>query len=131
MFRHTISIGRIFGIRIDLDYSWFLIVGLLTWVLAANYYPGEFRNWSAAEYWLMGLVTAVMLFVSVLVHEFGHSLGAQRLGMSGPRITLFIFGGVSQIAAEPRRAGAEFAMDVVGPLVRLERAAVFCGVRGM
>ncbi len=128
MFRHTISIGRIFGIRIDLDYSWFLIVGLLTWVLAANYYPGEFKNWSAAEYWLMGLVTAVMLFVSVLIHELGHSLVAQRLGMSVPRITLFIFGGVSQIAAEPRSAGAEFAMAVVGPLVSLALAAVFRGL---
>ncbi|PYU29781.1 MAG: protease [Acidobacteria bacterium] len=128
MFRHTISIGRIFGIRIDLDYSWFLIIGLLTWVLAANYYPGEFKNWSAAEYWLMGLATAVMLFVSVLIHELGHSLVAQRLGMSVPRITLFIFGGVSQIAAEPRSAGAEFAMAVVGPLVSLGLAAVFWGL---
>src|SRR2546428_8916703 len=128
MFRHTISIGRIFGIRIDLDYSWFLIIGLLTWLLAANYYPGEFKNWSAAEYWLMGLATAVMLFVSVLLHELGHSLVAQRLGMPVPRITLFIFGGVSQIAAEPSSAGAEFAMAVVGPLVSLALAAVFWGL---
>jgi Zn-dependent protease/CBS domain-containing protein len=125
MFRHTISLGRIFGIRIDLDYSWFLIVGLLTWVLAANYYPQEFKNWSTAEYWGMGLATAVMLFVSVLIHELGHSLVAQRLGMSVPRITLFIFGGVSQIAAEPPSASAEFAMAIVGPLVSLALAAVF------
>jgi Zn-dependent protease/CBS domain-containing protein len=128
MFRHTISIGRIFGIRIDLDYSWFLIVGLLTWVLATNYYPAEFKNGSAAEYWLMGLVTAVMLFVSVLIHELGHSLVAQRLGMSVPRITLFIFGGVSQIAAEPPSASAEFAIAVVGPLVSLVLAALFRGL---
>ncbi len=125
MFRHTISLGRIFGIRIDLDYSWFLIVGLLTWVLAANYYPAEFRNWTSAEYWGMGLATAVTLFVSVLIHELGHSLVAQRLGMSVPRITLFIFGGVSQIAAEPPSAGAEFAIAVVGPLVSLALAALF------
>src|SRR5437899_6375439 len=110
MFRHTISIGRVFGIRIDLDYSWFLIVGLLTWVLAANYYPGEFKNWSAAEYWLMGLATAVMLFVSVLIHELGHSLVAQRLGMSVPRITLFIVVGVSQVAAASLSARAVLAM---------------------
>jgi len=85
MFRHTISIGRIFGIRIDLDYSWFLIIGLLTWVLAANYYPGEFKNWSAAEYWLMGLATAVMLFVSVLIHELGHSLVCLLYTSPSPR----------------------------------------------
>ncbi|HZP34509.1 MAG TPA: site-2 protease family protein [Candidatus Acidoferrales bacterium] len=125
MFRHTISLGRIFGIRIDLDYSWFLIVGLLTWVLAANYYPQQFKDWSTAEYWGMGLATAVMLFVSVLIHELGHSLVAQHLGMSVPRITLFIFGGVSQIATEPPSAGAEFAMAIVGPLVSLALAAVF------
>src|SRR2546422_10454386 len=121
MFRHTISIGRIFGIRIDLDYSWFLIVGLLTWVLAANYYPGEFKNWSAAEYWLMGLVTAVMLFVSVVIYELGHFLVAPRLGMLVSRITLFFFGGGSQIAAGPRSAGAGFSMAVVGALWCLAR----------
>ena len=125
MFRHTISLGRIFGIRIDLDYSWFLIVGLLTWVLATTYYPQQFRQWSTAEYWGLGLATAVMLFVSVLIHELGHSLVAQHLGMSVPRITLFIFGGVSEIAAEPPSAAAEFAMAIVGPLVSLALAALF------
>jgi Zn-dependent protease/CBS domain-containing protein len=125
MFRHTISLGRIFGIRIDLDYSWFLIVGLLTWVLATTYYPQQFRQWSTAEYWGLGLATAVMLFVSVLIHELGHSLVAQHLGMTVPRITLFIFGGVSEIAAEPPSAAAEFAMAIVGPLVSLALAALF------
>ena len=69
MFRHTVPLGRIFGISIDLDYSWFLVFGLLTWVLAVNYYPAEFKNWSHGEYWLMGALTAIMLFVSVLLHE--------------------------------------------------------------
>ena len=64
MFRHTIRLGRIFGIEIDLDYSWFLVFGLLTWVLAVNYYPAEFKNWRPGEYWLMGALTAIMLFVS-------------------------------------------------------------------
>src|SRR2546428_6405034 len=101
MFRHTISIGRIFGIRIDLDYSWFLIVGLLTWVLAANYYPGEFKNWSAAEYWLMGLVTAVLLFLGGLVYEFGNFLGAPRFGMAGSPLPPFLF-----VGGFPNSAGA-------------------------
>jgi Zn-dependent protease len=125
MFRHTIAIGRVFGISIDLDYSWFLIVGLLTWLLAVSYYPAEFRNWSVGEYWLMGLVTAVMLFVSVLIHELGHSVLAKHFGLSVPRITLFIFGGVSQIAAEPPSAAAEFWIAVVGPLVSFGLAALF------
>jgi Zn-dependent protease/CBS domain-containing protein len=125
MFRHGIPIGRIFGISIDLDYSWFLIIGLLSWLLAVNYYPVEFRNWSTAEYWLMGLVTAVMLFVSVLIHELGHSIVAKHYGLSVPRITLFIFGGVSQIAAEPPSATSEFWIALVGPLVSFGLAALF------
>jgi hypothetical protein len=60
MFRHTIPIGRIFGISVDLDYSWFLLVGLLSWMLAVSDYPSEFHNWSASEYWVMGVVTALL-----------------------------------------------------------------------
>jgi hypothetical protein len=59
MFRHTVPIGRILGIPIDLDYSWFLIAALTTWVLAASYYPAEFKRGTSVEYWLMGAVTAV------------------------------------------------------------------------
>jgi Zn-dependent protease/predicted transcriptional regulator len=125
MFRHTIPIGRIFGITIDLDYSWFLIVGLLAWLLAVSYYPAEFRNWSVGECWVMGVVTAVMLFASVLIHEIGHSVLAKRYGLKVPRITLFIFGGVSQIATEPPSATAEFWIAVVGPLVSFALAAFF------
>jgi Zn-dependent protease len=125
MFRHSIPIGRIFGISIDLDYSWFLIVGLLAWLLAVSYYPAEFHNWSPAEYWLVGTATAVMLFVSVLIHELGHSVVAKGLGLSVPRITLFIFGGVSQIATEPSSAAVEFWVAVVGPLISLALALLF------
>lgn len=125
MFRHTISIGRVFGISIDLDYSWFLLLGLLTWMLAVSYYPSEFRDWSTGEYWFMGLVTALMLFVSVLIHELGHSVVAKRFGLTVPRITLFVFGGVSEIAAEPPSAAAEFWIAVVGPIVSFALAAFF------
>lgn len=125
MSRHAIPIGKIFGISIDLDYSWFLIVGLLAWMLAASYYPAEFKNWSVGEYWLMGIVTAIMLFVSVLIHELGHSIVAQHFGISVSRITLFVFGGVSEIAAEAPAAGIEFWIAVVGPLTSFALAALF------
>lgn len=125
MFRHTIPIGRILGIPIDLDYSWFLIAGLLTWLLAANYYPAEFRGGTSVEYWLMGAVTAVLFFVSIVVHELAHSLVALRYKIPVHRITLFIFGGVSQIAAEPPSAAVEFLIAIVGPLTSFALAAFF------
>ena len=66
---HSIPIGRVFGISIGLDFSWFAIFALLTWMLAGNYYPSEFGGWPTWLYWFMGAATAVMLFVSVLLHE--------------------------------------------------------------
>jgi len=129
MFRHAIPIGRIFGISIDLDYSWFLVFGLLTWILAVSYYPAEFKNWSVAEYWFMGAFTAIMLFVSVLLHELGHSVVAKRYGIAVPRITLFVFGGVSQIATEPTSAGEEFWISAAGPAVSFVLALIFWEIR--
>jgi len=129
MFRHTIRLGRLFGIAVEADFSWFLILGLLTWMLAVSYYPTEYKGWSAALCWLMGGVTALMLFVSVLLHEFGHSLVAIHYGLRVPRITLFLFGGVSQIAAEPSSAAAEFWIAIAGPAVSFFLALVFWEMR--
>jgi Zn-dependent protease len=123
--KQSISLGRIFGIPIGLDYSWFLVFALLTWTLAASYYPAEFKNWPTAEYWLVGAITAIMLFVSVLLHELGHSVVAIRYKIPVRSITLFIFGGVAQIGAEPPSALAEFWIAVAGPLVSFALAALF------
>jgi Zn-dependent protease len=125
MFRHTIPIGRVLGIPIDLDYSWFLIAALITWLLAVNYYPVEFKGGTHAEYWVMGAVTAVLFFASIVVHELAHSWVALRYKVPVNRITLFIFGGVSQIAGEPPSASAEFLIAVVGPLTSFALAAFF------
>jgi len=124
MSRHGIPIGRIFGISIDLDFSWFLIVGLLTWMLAVSYFPAEYHDWSAGEYWLIGFLTALLLFASVLIHELAHSLVAQHYGIEVPRITLFLFGGVSQIATEPPGPAEEFWIALVGPVTSLALAAI-------
>jgi Zn-dependent protease len=125
LFRHTIPIGRILGIPIDLDYSWFLIAALVTWLLAVSYYPVEFKGGTSVEYWLMGAVTAVLFFGSIVVHELAHSWVALRYNIPVHRITLFIFGGVSQIAAEPPSATAEFLIAIVGPITSLALAALF------
>jgi Zn-dependent protease len=121
----TIPLGRILNIPIGLDYSWFLIFILLTWSLAGSYYPGEFKNWPVAQYWILGAITAIMLFVSVLLHELGHSVVALRYKIPVRSITLFIFGGVAQIAAEPPTATAEFWIALAGPVVSFALAGIF------
>jgi Zn-dependent protease len=125
MNRRAISLGRILGIPIQLDYSWFLVFVLVAWTLAAGYFPAEFKNWPAAEYWIVGIVTAVMFFLSVVLHELGHAVVARRYQIPVSSIKLFIFGGVSQIEHEPPSAGAEFWMAVVGPLVSFALAGIF------
>jgi len=131
MRRQQIPLGRIFGIPIGLDYSWFLIFALITWALAVSYYPAEFPDWSAALCWTMGAVTAGMLFASVLLHELGHSVVAMRFRIPVRSITLFIFGGVAQIGAEPPSASAEFLVALAGPVTSLALAAVFEGLKGL
>lgn len=121
----TISLGKIFGIPIALDYSWFLIFALLTWALAVGYYPLEFKNWSIALYWIVAAVTCIMLFVSVLLHELGHSVVARLYKIPVQSITLFIFGGVSRITKEPANPLSEFVISFAGPLVSFVLGGIF------
>lgn len=125
MSKQTVPLGRVMGIPIGLDYSWFLIFFLLTWTLAIGYYPVEFPNWPQAQYWIVGAVTAIMLFVSVLLHELGHSAVAIRYKIPVNRITLFIFGGIAQIATEPPSPKAEFWIAIAGPAVSFTLAIFF------
>jgi Zn-dependent protease len=125
MNRSSISLGRIFGIPIGVDFSWFLIFALLTWSLATSYFPAEFGSWPTAEYWLVGATTAILMFGSVLLHELGHSWVALRYRIPVRSITLFIFGGVAQIGAEPPSAAAEFWIALAGPATSFLLAAAF------
>lgn len=126
--QHSIPLGRLFGIQIGLDYSWFVIFALLTWMLATSYYPGEYKHWSAQTYWLTGAATAILFFASVLLHELGHSLVALRCKIPVRSITLFIFGGLAEIEDEPPSAIAEFLIAVAGPLVSVALAVLFYAV---
>ncbi len=121
----NVTIGKIFGIPIRLDFSWFLIFVLFTWLLATSYYPAEYPQWPAAEYWLLGAVTALLLFASVLLHELGHSVVANRSGIPVRSITLFIFGGVSQIEQEATRPLVDFLVASAGLTVSLVLGIIF------
>jgi Zn-dependent protease/CBS domain-containing protein len=125
MNRHTIPLGSILGIPIGVDYSWFLIFGLITWTMAVGYYPAEFKNWPTVQYWIVAAATAIMLFVCVLLHELGHSMVAMRYRIRVRSITLFLFGGISQIETEPTSAMAQFWISIAGPAVSFALAAVF------
>jgi len=125
MDRRAIRLGQILGIPIRLDPSWFLVFILITWSLAAGYYPAEFANWPPIQYWVVGTATAILFFASVVLHELGHSVLALHYKIPVKNITLFIFGGVSQIGAEPSSASAEFWIAIAGPLVSFALAAFF------
>lgn len=115
----SLRIGKIAGIEIDIHYSWLIIFVLLTTSLAVSWFPTSAPSRSTLAYWIAGGVAAVLLFVSVLLHELAHSLLAKSRGMPVKSITLFIFGGVSNLEQEPENPGTEFWMALVGPLTSL------------
>ena len=125
MARQQIPLGSILGIPVGLDYSWFLIFALLTVLLANSYYPAEFPTWTPMTYWLMGAVTALLFFASVLLHELGHSLVALHYRIRVRSITLHIFGGVAEIGDGPPSAVAEFLVAIAGPLTSFALAGFF------
>ena len=110
----SIPLFKVFGIPIRLDPTWFIIFALVAWTLAAAYFPITFKGLDGYVYWIMGAVASLMLFVSVLVHELGHSYAAQKLNIPVKSITLFLFGGVSETLDEPKSAKAELIMTVSG-----------------
>jgi Zn-dependent protease/CBS domain-containing protein len=120
----SFRIGKIAGIEIDINWSWIVILVLLTVSLATGWFPQLYPGWSTATYWIVSLISALLLFVSVLLHELAHSLVARRSGLPVKNITLFIFGGVSNIEQEPKSPGVEFWMALVGPLTSLLIGAV-------
>jgi Zn-dependent protease len=125
MFGRGIKLTKIFGIEIWVDYSWLIVFALVMWSLAGGYFPHEYPGLGVTTYWIMGAVSAILLFICVLLHELSHSYVAQKSGIMVPRITLFIFGGVAQISEEPKSAKTEFNIAVVGPICSFILAVIF------
>ena len=113
------KIGRALGIPIHVHASWFVVFLFVTWSLATGYLPETLPGLSAPRYWGMGGIAALLLFLSVLLHELGHSYVALRYQIPIKQITLFIFGGMAHMGKEPPTPRAELLIAMAGPLVSL------------
>jgi len=126
--KSSFRLFRIAGIDIGIHYTWIFALALISWSLAQGFFPQQYPGWNTLSYWITGLIAALSLFVSVLLHELAHSLVARARGMSVNSITLFLFGGVSNLQEEPEKPKIEFAMAIVGPLTSLALAGIFWGL---
>jgi len=126
--RSSFKIGRIAGIDIGIHYTWILAFVLIAWSLAEGFFRPNVPGQTTALYWILGVLASLLLFVSVLLHELAHSLVAKSRGLNVSSISLFIFGGVSNLQEEPQKANTEFFMAIVGPLTSLVLGGVLWGV---
>lgn len=122
-----IKLFKILGIQVSLDYTWFIVLVLFSWSLAYGYFPVKNPGLGTGTYLAMGVISALLLFACVLVHELSHSYTANRLGMDIHEITLFIFGGVAKLTKEPEDAPTELKIAIAGPIASLILAALFYG----
>jgi Zn-dependent protease/predicted transcriptional regulator len=119
------NLGKIFGIQVRLHYSWFIIFILITWTLAASYFPATYPTWSLTTKIAAGIITSLLFFASVLAHELAHSLVGRANGIPIKSITLLIFGGVAQMTKEAAKASAELKMAAAGPACSLAIGGLF------
>jgi Zn-dependent protease/CBS domain-containing protein len=123
-------VGKILGININIDWSWLFIVLLVTWNLATAFSQTH-PNWGPGLRWGTAMAASLLFFASVLAHELAHSLMARAQGMSVRDITLFLFGGVSNIQRHPPSPSAEFLLTIVGPITSLVLGVIFIVLSGL
>ncbi len=123
--RGGLTLFRIAGIRISLDFSWFIVFALVLMALSMGYFPRSFPGQEPQTYWIAGLAATLLFFASVVIHEVCHSLVAIRAGINIPEITLFIFGGVARLQQEPKDPGTEIRIALAGPLASFALAGMF------
>jgi len=119
MFGRRVTLFKLLGFEVRVDASWLIIAVLITWSLATQHYPSQYKGRPGEEYWWMGIASALGLFASIVVHEFSHSLVARHRGLPMKGITLFIFGGVAEMGEEPSSAKTEFLMAIAGPIASI------------
>jgi Zn-dependent protease/predicted transcriptional regulator len=125
MFGRRITLFKMLGFEVRVDASWLIIAVLIVWSLAVGVFPYRLPGLPAATYWWMGIFGALGLFASIVVHEFSHSIVARRNGLPMKGITLFVFGGVAEMEAEPPDPKTELLMALAGPLASIAIGVVF------
>ncbi|MGD1047736.1 MAG: site-2 protease family protein [Candidatus Krumholzibacteriaceae bacterium] len=128
MIRSNFKLFRLWGIPVELNLSWILVLALMTWSFATAWYADLLPDPSKPELWGLGFLTAILLFCSILLHEFSHSLVASRNGLPIRKITLFLFGGVAQMERDVDNPVLELKMAAAGPAMTVVLAAVFFGL---
>ncbi len=121
----SVRIARIAGIPVGVSPWWLVIVALITWSLGASYFPEEVHGISSTAAYALGLASALLLFASILAHEFGHAIVARRHGIEVEEIDLWLLGGVSRMRGEAHDPGDELRYALAGPVVTAVIAAVF------
>jgi Zn-dependent protease len=125
----SVQIAKVKGIPIKLHFTLAIVFALIAWTLAVNYMPLFYPDLPQSAYWTMGILGAIILFISVLLHELSHSIVAKRYGYKVRQIILFVFGGVSDIRDEPKEEyKKEFTIAIVGPLSSFALAGLFAAV---
>jgi len=119
MVTQSMKLFRVHGIDIYLHPSWWLIFILLSYSLSSSFFPQNYPNQAPLMYWFMALLSAILLFTSVLLHELMHSLVARAHGINVESIMLFFFGGVASLPKEDMEPRTEIAMAASGPLFSL------------
>lgn len=127
----SFRIGTLLGIPLQLNISWFIIFGVVTYSLVAGQFPAQYPFWPTETYVVVGVITSLLFFISVIVHELSHSLVARFIGLPVKSITLFIFGGVAQISRDASRPAGELVMAAAGPFASFVLAGFFAVVWAM
>ena len=126
--RRSFRLTTLFNIPVEINFSWFIILGLVVFTLARGYFPYTNPELDPAAHWIMALIAAFLLFASLLAHELSHSLVAKRHKIPIHGITLFVFGGVAHMEKEPSSPGVEFKMAIAGPIMSFSLAFLFLGL---
>lgn len=121
----AIKLGTVYGIPLFLDYSGLVIFALIAYTVGFGLMPATYRNLSWTIYASIGILSAILLFVSIIVHELAHSIVAKNNGLKIGRITVYLLGGVSEMEEEPPTANLELKMSAAGPLTSIA-IAVAC-----